>query len=93
MQVSESNNEIPAYDAQAIETKWQRTWEETQLYKTDEDPAKPKKYVLEIIPCVPPSPRTPPSLPRSTPTSRPAPARAKSYRWAAASARCVARAR
>ncbi|MGN0075675.1 MAG: leucine--tRNA ligase [Parafannyhessea sp.] len=41
---------IPAYDAQAIETKWQKIWEETDLYKTDTDPAKPKKYVLEMFP-------------------------------------------
>ena len=41
---------FPAYDAQAIETKWQRIWEEEDLYKTDTDPAKPKKYVLEMFP-------------------------------------------
>ena len=41
---------FPAYDAQAIETKWQRVWEEEDLYKTDTDPAKPKKYVLEMFP-------------------------------------------
>ena len=39
-----------AYDSQAIETKWQRVWEEEDLYKTDTDPAKPKKYVLEMFP-------------------------------------------
>ena len=44
------NFEVPAYDAEAIETKWQKTWEDEQLYKTDEDPAKPKKYVLEMFP-------------------------------------------
>ena len=42
--------EVPAYDAQAIETKWQKTWEDEELYKTDEDPSKPKKYVLEMFP-------------------------------------------
>ncbi|MGI6229665.1 MAG: leucine--tRNA ligase [Tractidigestivibacter sp.] len=42
--------EVPAYDAQAIETKWQKIWEDEQLYKTDEDPSKPKKYVLEMFP-------------------------------------------
>ena len=41
---------IPAYDAQAIETTWQRVWDEQGTYKTDEDPAKPKKYVLEMFP-------------------------------------------
>ena len=42
--------EVPEYDAQAIETKWQKTWEDEELYKTDTDPAKPKKYVLEMFP-------------------------------------------
>ncbi|MGN9235561.1 leucine--tRNA ligase [Atopobiaceae bacterium HCP3S3_D6] len=42
--------EVPAYDAQAIETKWQKTWEDEELYKTDEDSSKPKKYVLEMFP-------------------------------------------
>ena len=41
---------IPVYDAQAIETKWQTVWAEQDVYKTDEDPAKPKKYVLEMFP-------------------------------------------
>jgi leucyl-tRNA synthetase len=40
----------PDYDAQAIEEKWQRVWDEEDLYKTDEDPSKPKKYVLEMFP-------------------------------------------
>ena len=50
--MAEENNEgtIPVYEAQAIEEKWQKAWEETSLYKTDEDPAKPKKYVLEMFP-------------------------------------------
>ena len=53
LRMSDSTNEtsaLPEYDAQAIETKWQRTWEEEDLYKTDTDPAKPKKYVLEMFP-------------------------------------------
>ncbi len=41
---------IPVYDAQAIETKWQAVWAEQDVYKTDEDPARPKKYVLEMFP-------------------------------------------
>ena len=45
-----STEGIPAYDPQAIETKWQRIWDEEDLFKTDEDPAKPKKYVLEMFP-------------------------------------------
>lgn len=50
----EKNNQpqdgFPAYDAEAIETKWQRIWDEEGLYKTEEDPARPKKYVLEMFP-------------------------------------------
>lgn len=42
--------DFPAYDAEAIETKWQRVWEERNLYKTEEDSSRPKKYVLEMFP-------------------------------------------
>lgn len=42
--------DLPAYDAEAIETKWQRVWEEQNLYKTEEDSSRPKKYVLEMFP-------------------------------------------
>ena len=47
--VSETGD-FPAYDAEAIETKWQRVWEEQNLYKTEEDSSRPKKYVLEMFP-------------------------------------------
>ena len=43
-------NEIPAYDAQAIETKWMKAWEDENLFAVDTDPNKPKKYVLEMFP-------------------------------------------
>ena len=42
--------DFPAYDAAAIEKKWQAAWDEQGTYKTDEDPTKPKKYVLEMFP-------------------------------------------
>ncbi len=42
--------DFPAYDAEAIETKWQRVWEEQNLYKAEEDSSRPKKYVLEMFP-------------------------------------------
>ena len=42
--------DFPAYDAEAIESKWQRVWEEQNLYKTEEDSSRPKKYVLEMFP-------------------------------------------
>ncbi|MGN0287507.1 MAG: leucine--tRNA ligase [Atopobiaceae bacterium] len=47
---TERRDGVPEYDAQAIETKWQKTWEDEDLYKTDTDPSKPKKYVLEMFP-------------------------------------------
>ena len=42
--------EIPAYDAQAIEEKWMKSWEEQNLFAVDTDSTKPKKYVLEMFP-------------------------------------------
>lgn len=42
--------EIPAYDAQAIEEKWVKAWEESNLFAVDTDDSKPKKYVLEMFP-------------------------------------------
>ena len=42
--------EIPAYDAQTIEEKWVRSWEEQNLFAVDTDSTKPKKYVLEMFP-------------------------------------------
>ncbi len=38
------------YDPQSIETKWQAEWESTGADRAVEDPAKPKKYVLEMFP-------------------------------------------
>ena len=48
--MAETTSGYPEYDAQAIEEKWQLIWDEDQVYKTDEDPSKPKKYVLEMFP-------------------------------------------
>lgn len=45
-----NTGDFPIYDAEAIETKWQRVWEEQNLYKTEEDSSRPKKYVLEMFP-------------------------------------------
>ena len=42
--------EIPAYDAQAIEEKWVKSWEEQNLFAVATDSTKPKKYVLEMFP-------------------------------------------
>ena len=41
---------IPAYDAEAIETKWQAVWEKEDTFKARDDSSRPKKYVLEMFP-------------------------------------------
>lgn len=38
------------YDHKAIEEKWQKRWEEQDIYRTEEDPSKPEKYILEMFP-------------------------------------------
>ena len=38
------------YNPQQIEAKWQKRWEEARFFEADVDPAKPKYYVLEMLP-------------------------------------------
>ncbi|MBI4118574.1 MAG: leucine--tRNA ligase [Parcubacteria group bacterium] len=38
------------YDHKKIEKKWQEAWRKENLYKTEEDPKKPKAYVLDMFP-------------------------------------------
>lgn len=38
------------YNPKDIEQKWQKQWEADKIYQASEDPAKPKKYVLEYFP-------------------------------------------
>jgi len=38
------------YDAQRIEMKWRERWERIPLYRAQADPARPKYYVLEMLP-------------------------------------------
>src|SRR5665648_122951 len=38
------------YESHAIEEKWQAVWEAEGLNSVTEDPARPKKYVLEMFP-------------------------------------------
>ena len=38
------------YNPQAIETKWQKRWEEQRLYEADVEPGRKKYYVLEMFP-------------------------------------------
>jgi leucyl-tRNA synthetase len=38
------------YNPKEIEPKWQAKWETDKIYQASEDPAKPKRYVLEYFP-------------------------------------------
>ncbi len=38
------------YNPAAIEAKWQRYWEEQNIFRVTEDPERPKYYVLEMFP-------------------------------------------
>ncbi len=38
------------YNHKKIEEKWQKKWKETNLYRTEDDPKKPKSYVLDMFP-------------------------------------------
>jgi leucyl-tRNA synthetase len=40
----------PNYEPQKIEAKWQKRWAEEKLFESDVDPARPKYYVLEMLP-------------------------------------------
>lgn len=41
---------MESYDPQKVEAKWQRIWEDNQIFSTSSDPKKPKYYVLEMFP-------------------------------------------
>ncbi|HVV26260.1 MAG TPA: leucine--tRNA ligase [Candidatus Saccharimonadales bacterium] len=38
------------YSPKEIESRWQQKWQADKIYQASEDPAKPKKYVLEYFP-------------------------------------------
>ncbi len=38
------------YDHRGLEKKWQKFWEEKNLFKTKADPSKPKYYILDMFP-------------------------------------------
>jgi len=40
----------PRYQPQEVQAKWRKRWEETGLYKTVEDPSRPKHYALTMLP-------------------------------------------
>ena len=39
-----------SYSPREIEPKWQRYWEQNAVYRTSDDPDRPKYYVLEMLP-------------------------------------------
>jgi len=41
---------MPAYNPQAIETRWQRFWEENKTFRTPDLSDKPKYYILDMFP-------------------------------------------
>jgi leucyl-tRNA synthetase len=41
---------VAEYDPQQIEAKWQKRWADARVFETEVDPAKPKYYVLEMLP-------------------------------------------
>jgi leucyl-tRNA synthetase len=41
---------MPAYHPKVIEPKWQKVWEESKTFKTQDDAAKPKYYILDMFP-------------------------------------------
>lgn len=52
-QASLGYNESPMserYEPKSIEEKWRRRWKEADLFRTEEDPSKPKFYGLEFFP-------------------------------------------
>ena len=38
------------YDPKAVESKWQKYWEASGIFKVTEDPGKKKYYLLEMFP-------------------------------------------
>lgn len=38
------------YNPKEIEKRWQKLWAESKLYEASDDPAKPKRYILEYFP-------------------------------------------
>jgi leucyl-tRNA synthetase len=41
---------VAEYNPQAIEAKWQKRWADERVFDCEADPAKPKYYVLEMLP-------------------------------------------
>jgi len=41
---------VAEYDPRAVEEKWQKRWEEREAFRADVDSARPKYYLLEMLP-------------------------------------------
>src|SRR5262245_28206637 len=41
---------MPAYHPKVVEPRWQKVWEENNIFKTSEDASKPKYYILDMFP-------------------------------------------
>jgi leucyl-tRNA synthetase len=41
---------VADYNPQEIEAKWQKRWAEARVFESGADPAKPKYYILEMLP-------------------------------------------
>jgi len=41
---------VAEYNPSAVEAKWQKRWEEREAFRATEDPARPKYYLLEMLP-------------------------------------------
>ncbi len=41
---------MKAYDHKDLEGKWQKIWEETGVYRTDDSSEKPKQFILDMFP-------------------------------------------
>ncbi len=39
-----------SYPFSSIEPKWQKYWEDNHIFRTNEDPSKPKYYILDMFP-------------------------------------------
>ncbi len=46
----ETKTQIAPYDFGALEEKWRPIWQAAGLYRTGDDPAKPRVYILDFFP-------------------------------------------
>lgn len=45
-----TKNQNKVYDFRRLEEKWRPRWQAMDLYRTGDDPAKPKFYILDFFP-------------------------------------------